>query len=82
MNFPFISELVSRCLLLGATAFLVTSAQAADGLKLRFPLTGGIFFASMIPALNTGINLSYPQMLQSRNAMSDRFFQAILTKAF
>jgi hypothetical protein len=43
---------------------------------------GGIFFASMIPALNTGINLSYTQMLQSRNAMSARFFQAILTKAF
>ena len=43
---------------------------------------GGIFFASMIPALDTGINLSYTQMLQSRNAMSARFFQAILTKAF
>jgi hypothetical protein len=49
----------------------------------RFSATaGGIFLASMIPALNTGINLSYTQMLQSRNAMSARFFQAVLTKAF
>jgi hypothetical protein len=49
----------------------------------RFRATGaGLFMATLIPALGTGINFSYMQMIESRNALSGSFLQLRVSKVF
>ena len=49
----------------------------------RFSATGaGVFYTTLIRPINAGLNFSYMQMLDSRNALSGSFVQIRLTKAF
>ena len=49
----------------------------------RFNATGaGVFYTTLIRPINAGLNFSYMQMLNSRNALSGSFLQIRLTKAF
>ena len=49
----------------------------------RFNATGaGVFYTTLIRPINAGLNFSYMQMLNSRNALSGSFVQIRLTKAF
>jgi hypothetical protein len=49
----------------------------------RFNATGaGVFYTTLIRPINAGLNFSYMQMLDSRNALSGSFVQIRLTKAF
>ena len=49
----------------------------------RFNATGaGVFYTTLIRPINAGLNFSYMQMLNTRNALSGSFVQIRLTKAF
>ncbi len=49
----------------------------------RFSSTGaGVFFTTLIPGINAGLNLSYMKTLESKNALSGSFIQARLSKVF
>jgi hypothetical protein len=49
----------------------------------RLSATGaGFFFATLIKPIGAGLNISYMQMLESRNSLSGSFIQVRLTKAF
>lgn len=49
----------------------------------RFSATGaGVFYTTKIAAIDAGLNISYMQMFEARNALSGNFFQIRLTKAF
>jgi hypothetical protein len=49
----------------------------------RFRATGvGAFFTTLISPISAALNLSFMQMVDSRNAMSGSFIQARLSKAF
>jgi len=49
----------------------------------RFNATGaGVFYTTLIRPINAGLNFSYMQMLNTRNALSGSFLQIRLTKAF
>lgn len=49
----------------------------------RFSSTGaGIFFTTLVPGINAGLNLSYMKTLESKNALSGSFIQARLSKVF
>jgi hypothetical protein len=49
----------------------------------RFSATGaGVFYTTKISAIDAGLNISYMQMFEARNALSGNFFQIRLTKAF
>lgn len=49
----------------------------------RFSSTGaGVFFTTLIPGLNAGLNLSYMKTLESKNSLSGSFIQARLSKVF
>lgn len=44
--------------------------------------SAGVFFTTLIPSIETAINLSYMTTISSRNALSGSFFQLRLSKAF
>ena len=44
--------------------------------------SAGVFFTTLIPSINTAVNLSYMTTISSRNALSGSFFQLRLSKAF
>jgi hypothetical protein len=49
----------------------------------RFSTSGaGLFFATKIPAIDAGLNISYMQAFDARNALSGNFIQFRLTKQF
>jgi len=49
----------------------------------RFNATGaGVFYTTLIRPINAGLNFSYMQMLNTRNALSGSVLQIRLTKAF
>ena len=49
----------------------------------RFSSTGaGFFFTTLIPQVETAVNLSVMKTISSRNALSGSFYQLRLTKAF
>lgn len=64
---------------IGATTILGTAMPGNN----RFSSTGaGVFFTTLIPGINAGLNLSYMKTLESRNALSGSFIQARLSKVF
>lgn len=49
----------------------------------RFRSTGaGFFFTTLVPSIETAVNLSYMKTLSSRNALSGEFYQLRISKAF
>ena len=49
----------------------------------RFSASGaGIFYTTLIPGINAGLNLSYMKMIDARNALSGSFTQVRISKAF
>jgi hypothetical protein len=49
----------------------------------RFSATGvGAFYTVLIPGIEAALNLSWMQMVQSKNALSGSFYQVRLSKAF
>jgi hypothetical protein len=49
----------------------------------RFSATGaGAFYTTLVPPLGAALNVSYLQMVRSRNALSGSFVQLRLSKAF
>ena len=49
----------------------------------RFSASGaGLFYTTLIPGINAGLNLSYMKMIDARNALSGSFTQVRISKAF
>lgn len=49
----------------------------------RFSSTGaGVFFTTLVPGINAGLNLSYTKTLESKNALSGSFVQARISRLF
>lgn len=70
----------------GPHLVFVNQYEDDDGGKYgsnRFSTSGaGVFFATKIPGIDTGLNLSYMQSFDAKNALSGSFVQVRLTKAF
>ena len=64
---------------IGAKTILNT-AMPGDN---RFSSSGaGVFFTTLIPGINAGLNLSYMKTTEAKNALSGSFIQARLSKVF
>ena len=64
---------------IGAITILGTAMPGNN----RFTSTGaGVFFATRVPGINAGLNLSYMKTLEAENALSGSFIQARLSKVF
>jgi hypothetical protein len=70
----------------GPHLVFVNQYEDDDGGKYgsnRFSTSGaGMFFATKIPSIDLGVNLSYMQSFDAKNALSGSFFQVRLTKQF
>jgi hypothetical protein len=70
----------------GPHIIYVSQYEADQGGSLgdnKFSSTGaGLFFATLIPGINAGLNVAYMKTVDSRNALSGSFLQFRLTKAF
>lgn len=70
----------------GPHLVFVNQYEDDDGGKYgsnRFSTSGaGVFFATKIPSVDLGLNLSYMQSFDAKNALSGSFIQVRLTKQF
>ena len=70
----------------GPHLVFVNQYEDDDGGKFgsnRFSTSGaGVFFATKIPSVDLGLNLSYMQSFDAKNALSGSFVQIRLTKQF
>lgn len=60
----------------------VTFTGAPMGANRFSSNSAGVFFTTLIPGINAGLNLSYMKTLESKNALSGSFIQARLSKVF